>query len=240
MAERAAIVTGASSGIGLATARVLAEEGFAVTMAARRPDKLDAAVAGLAEDGFDVHAIAANVANEEEIVKVADAHRDRYGRLDVLMNNAGIGFAGPVGDIQVKWLDMQLAINLRSIVLFYRECLPMLKAAGEEHRNALVVNTASIAGKRGVAGNAVYSATKHGVVGWTDSMNRELGSLGIKSTALCPGWVDTPMTDFVKEHIPADEMIRPQDIAEAVRYLLRVSPACVVPEIMFTRPGDAI
>jgi len=89
MAERAAIVTGASSGIGLATARVLAEEGYAVTMAARRPEKLEAAVAGLAGDGFDVQAIAANVANEEEIVHVADAHRDRYGRLDVLVNNAG-------------------------------------------------------------------------------------------------------------------------------------------------------
>jgi NAD(P)-dependent dehydrogenase (short-subunit alcohol dehydrogenase family) len=238
MAQRAAIVTGASSGIGLATARILAEEGLAVTMAARRPEKLEGAVAGLAGDGFDVQAVPANVLEESEIVKVADAHRDRYGRLDVLVNNAGIGFAGPVGDIQTKRLDMQLAINLRSIVLFYRECLPMLKAAGEEHHNALVVNTASIAGKRGVGGNAVYSATKHGVVGWTDSMNRELGTLGIKSTALCPGWVDTPMTDFVKEHIPAEEMIRPEDIAESVRYLLKVSPACVVPEIMFIRPGD--
>jgi NAD(P)-dependent dehydrogenase (short-subunit alcohol dehydrogenase family) len=240
MAERAAIVTGASSGIGLATAKVLAEEGFAVTMAARRPEKLDAAVAGLAAEGFDVQAIAANVADEAEIVKVADAHRDRYGRLDVLMNNAGIGFAAAIGDVQTKWLDMQLAINLRSIVLFYRECLPMLRAAAEEHHNALVVNTASIAGKVGVAGNAVYSASKHGVVGWTESMNRELSSAGIKSTALCPGWVDTPMTDFVKEHVPADEMIRPEDIAEAVRYLLRVSPACIIPEMMFIRPGDAI
>ena len=115
-----------------------------------------------------------------------------------------------------------------------------MKAAGQEHKNALVVNTASIAGKRGVAGNAVYSATKHGVVGWTDSMNRELHSFGIKSTALCPGWVDTPMTDFVKDHVPAEEMIRAEDVAEAVRYLLRVSPACVVPEVMFTRPGDEI
>jgi NAD(P)-dependent dehydrogenase (short-subunit alcohol dehydrogenase family) len=240
MAERAAIVTGASSGIGLATARVLAEEGLAVTMAARRPEKLDAAVAGLAADGFDVQAVAANVLDEAEIVKVVDAHRDRYGRLDVLVNNAGIGFAASVGDIQTKWLDMQLAINLRSIVLFYRECLALLKTAGEEHHNALVVNTASIAGKRGIGGNAVYSATKHGVVGWTDSMNRELGTLGIKSTALCPGWVDTPMTDFVKQHVPAEEMIRPEDIAEAVRYLLKVSTACVIPEIMFIRPGEAL
>ena len=240
MPERAAIVTGASSGIGLAIARVLGEEGHGVTMVARRADKLEAAVAGLAGDGFDVHAIAANVSEEADIQRAVAAHRERYGRLDVLVNNAGIGIAAPVGEIDTKRLDMQLDVNLRSIVLFYRECSAMLKAAGAEHKNALVVNTASIAGKIGVGGNAVYSATKHGVVGWTQSMNSELGSSGIKSTALCPGWVDTSMADWIKEHIKPEDMIRPEDIAEAVRYLLKVSPACIVPEMMFIRPGDAL
>jgi NAD(P)-dependent dehydrogenase (short-subunit alcohol dehydrogenase family) len=240
MAERAAIVTGASSGIGLATARMLGEEGFALTMSARRPEKLDAAVAGIAADGFDVQAIAANVADEAEVVKVVDAHRNRYGRLDVLVNNAGVGIGAQVGEIQTKHLDMQLAINLRSIVLFYRECLTMLQVAAEEHHNALVVNTSSISGKHGEPWLAVYSASKHGVVGWTEAMNKELGSQGIKSTALCPAFVDTPMTDFVKEHVPAEEMIQPQDIAEAVRFLIKVSPACVIPEMMFVRPGDAL
>src|SRR5437660_8139370 len=89
MAERAAIVTGASSGIGLAIARVLGEEGFGITMAARRPEKLEGAAAGLSNDGFDVHAVPANVADESEIQKVVGEHRDRYGRLDVLVNNAG-------------------------------------------------------------------------------------------------------------------------------------------------------
>jgi len=227
MAERAAIVTGASSGIGLATARVLAEEGYAVTMSARRPEKLDGAVAGLAADGFDVQAVAANVADEAAVVKVVDAHRDRYGRLDVLVNNAGVGIGALVGEIQSKHLDMQLAINLRSIVLFYRESLAMLQAAAAEHHNAIVVNTSSISGK-------------HGVVGWTEAMNKELSGEGIKSIALCPAFVDTPMTDFVKEQVPAEEMIQAQDIAEAVRYLLKVSPACVIPEMMFVRPGDAL
>jgi NAD(P)-dependent dehydrogenase (short-subunit alcohol dehydrogenase family) len=240
MAERAAIVTGASSGIGLATARVLGEEGFALTVAARRPEKLEAAAAGLVADGFDVQAIAANVADEAEIVKVVDAHRDRHGRLDVLVNNAGVGIGAQVGELKTKHLDMQLAINLRSIMLFYRECMPMLKAAAGEHHNVLVVNTSSISGKHGEPWLSVYSATKHGVVGWTEARNKELGAEGIKSTALCPAFVDTPMTDFVKEQVPADEMIRPEDIAEAVRYLLRVSPACVVPEMMFVRPGDSL
>jgi NAD(P)-dependent dehydrogenase (short-subunit alcohol dehydrogenase family) len=239
-AESAAIVTGASSGIGLAIARVLGEEGFGLTMAARRPEKLDAAVAELAADGFDVQGVAANVAEEVDIQRVVASHRDRYGRLDVLVNNAGVGIGASAGEIQTKYLDMQLDVNLRSIVLFYRECLEMLRAAGAEHSSALVVNTASIGGKRGIGGNAVYSASKYGVVGWTDSMNKELGSQGIKSTALCPALVDTAMTDWAKEHVPAEEMIRPEDIAEAVRFLLKVSPACVVPEMMFVRPGDSL
>jgi NAD(P)-dependent dehydrogenase (short-subunit alcohol dehydrogenase family) len=239
-AERAAIVTGASSGIGLAIARVLASEGFSLTMAARRPEKLDAAVAGLAAEGSDVQAVAANLADEAEIQKVVEAHRERYGRLDVLVNNAGVGVGATVAENQTKRVDMQLDINLRSIVLFYRECIGMLREAAAEHKNALVVNTSSISGKRGEGWLAVYSATKHGVVGWTEAMNKEIGAEGIKSTALCPAFVDTPMTDFVKEHVSAEEMIRPEDIAEAVRYLLKVSPACIVPEIMFIRPGDAV
>jgi NAD(P)-dependent dehydrogenase (short-subunit alcohol dehydrogenase family) len=240
MADRAAIVTGASSGIGLAIAKMLGEEGYAMTLAARRPEKLRDAAAGLETEGYELQAIAANVSEETEIKRVVDAHRERYGRLDVLVNNAGVGVGAPVGEIETKRLDMQLGINLRSVVLFYREAVAMLEEAGADHRNALVVNTSSISGKRGEAWLSVYSAAKHGVVGWTEAMNKELGAKGIKSTALCPAFVDTPMTDFVKGHVPAEEMIRPEDIAEAVRYLLKVSPACVVPEMMFVRPGDSL
>jgi NAD(P)-dependent dehydrogenase (short-subunit alcohol dehydrogenase family) len=240
MAERAAIVTGASSGIGLAIARVLGQEGYGLTVAARRPEKLEAAAEDLADEGLEVQAIAANVADEEEIQKVVAAHRDRYGRLDVLVNNAGVGVGAAVAEIATKRVDMQLDINLRSIILFYRECMPMLREAAGEHKNVLIVNTSSISGKHGEAWLSVYSATKHAVVGWTEAMNKEIGAEGIKSTALCPAFVDTPMTDFVKEHVPAEEMIRPEDIAESVRFLLRVSPACVVPEIMFVRPGEGL
>jgi NAD(P)-dependent dehydrogenase (short-subunit alcohol dehydrogenase family) len=238
--DRAAIVTGASSGIGLAIARVLGEEGYALTVAARRPEKLEAAAEGLAAAGFEVNSIAANVADEDEIKRVVDAHRERFGRLDVLVNNAGVGVGAPVAEMQTKRIDMQLDINLRSIFLFYRECVGMLREAGAEHKNALVVNTSSISGKRGEAWLSVYSATKHGVIGWTEAMNKELSAEGIKSTALAPAFVDTPMTDFVKGQVPPEEMIRPEDIAESVRYLLKVSPACIVPEIMFVRPGEGL
>jgi NAD(P)-dependent dehydrogenase (short-subunit alcohol dehydrogenase family) len=240
MVGRAAIVTGASSGIGLAIARMLAQQGLAVTMVARGPEKLDGVVGALTEDGCEAQAIAADVSQEAEIQRVVASHRERYGRLDVLVNNAGVRVGGMVGEIETEHLDAQLELNLRSVVLFYRESLTMLQAAAAEHHNALVVNTSSISGKRGDGWLSVYSATKHGVVGWTEAMNKELGSQGIKSTALCPAFVDTPMTDFVKAHIPAEEMIRPQDIAEAVRFLLSVSPACVVPEMMLVRPGDTL
>src|SRR5207244_7649158 len=107
------------------------------------------------------------------------------------------------------------------------------------HKNAPVVNTASIAGKRGEGWLSVYAAAKHGVVGWTQSMIKELSPHGIKSTALCPAFVDTPMTDFAKEHVAPEEMIRPEDIAESVRFLLRVAPAGLVPEVLVVGPGDA-
>jgi NAD(P)-dependent dehydrogenase (short-subunit alcohol dehydrogenase family) len=238
MAQRAAIVTGASSGIGLAVAHTLGEEGYGLTVAARRPDKLEEAVQGLRDKGYEVEAVAGPLGDEDGVKAVVAAHRERFGRLDVLVNNAGVGVGAAVGDIDTKKLDMQLDLNLRSIILFYREAVELLRAAGAEHRQALVVNTASIAGKSGQAWLSVYSATKGAVVNFTQAMHKELSADGIKSTALCPGFVDTAMTDFVKGQVAAEEMITPQDIAESVRLLLKVSPACIIPEIQFIRPGD--
>jgi NAD(P)-dependent dehydrogenase (short-subunit alcohol dehydrogenase family) len=240
MAARAAIVTGASSGIGLAIARMLGAEGHGLTVAARRPEKLEQAAEGLSQEAYDVEHVAANLTSEDEIRAVVERHRERFGRLDVLVNNAGVGIGAAVEETETKRLDMQLGVNLRAIVLFYRECAEMLKAAGAEHRNALVVNTASIAGKTGQGWLSIYSATKHGVVGFSNSMNKELGPSGVKSCALCPGFVDTPMTDFVKQEVAPEDMIRPEDIAEVVRSLLRLSPACVVPEVIFQRPGEGL
>lgn len=240
MPERAAIVTGASSGIGLGLAKMLGEEGYRLTVNGRRPEKLEAAVDELRALGYEVEAVAGSVAEEEVVAEVVARHRERFGRLDVLINNAGVGMGQPIGQLRTKFLDIQLATNLRSVMLFYREALELLKAAGAEHRNAVVVNTASISGKRGEAWLSVYSATKHGVVGFTEAMNKELGSLGIKSTALCPAFVDTPMTDFIKGAVSTDKMIVVQDVVEMVRPLLRLSPGCTIPEIMFEQTGFEI
>jgi NAD(P)-dependent dehydrogenase (short-subunit alcohol dehydrogenase family) len=236
--ERAALITGGSSGIGLAIARALGEDGYRLTISARRPDKLEAAANELRKQGVDVEAVPANMANEEEIRGLVAAHKDRLGRLDVLVNNAGIGIGGAVADAETKKLDLQLDVNLRAVYLLARESIPLLKEAGAEHRKALMANTASIAGKHGQGWLAAYSATKFGVVGLSQALHKELSSDGIQVTAICPAFVATPMTDWVEGQVPKEEMIQPEDIAEAVRFLLRTSANCVVPEIQFIRPGD--
>ena len=240
MAGRAAIVTGASSGIGLEIARLLGHEGHALTLAARRPEKLEAAAEQLAGEGLDVHAVAGNLGLEEDVRRVVAAHRERHGRLDVLVNNAGVGVGAPVGEVKAKHVDLQIATNLRSVILFYRECREMLAAAGAEHRNALVVNMASLAGRSGQPWLSVYGATKAAIINFTQAMDKELARDGIKSTALCPGFVDTSMSDFIKESVKPEDMIRTTDVAEAVRFLLRLSPNCIVPEIAFARPEEGL
>jgi NAD(P)-dependent dehydrogenase (short-subunit alcohol dehydrogenase family) len=238
MQGRAALVTGGSSGIGLAIARALGEDGYGITLSARRPDKLEEAARGLADAGIDVQAVPANMSKEEDIQALTAAHRERFGRLDVLVNNAGIGIGAPIEQAETKKLDIQFDVNLRGVYLMLREAIPMLKEAGAEHGKALVVNTASIAGKYGQPWLSAYSATKHAVVGLSQAAHGELSESGVQVTAFCPGFVETPMTDWVKEQVPPDKMIRPEDIAEAVRFLLRTSPQCFVPEVQFIRAGD--
>ena len=237
--SRAALITGGSSGIGLAIARALGEDGYGLTVSARRPEKLEEAAQTLRADGLDVHAVAANMADEEAIKKVVTEHRERFGRLDVLINNAGIGIGSAVADTATKKLDLQLDVNLRAVYLVARECIPMLKEAGAEHGKALIANTASIAGKHGQGWLSAYSATKFGVVGLSQGLHKELANDGIQVTALCPGFVATAMTDWVEGQVSKEEMIQPEDIAESIRFLLRTSSHCVVPEIQFIRPGDS-
>jgi NAD(P)-dependent dehydrogenase (short-subunit alcohol dehydrogenase family) len=249
--HRAALVTGASSGIGLAIAAMLAEEGYDLTLTSRTAAKLAAAAAGLAvvdaglgataaaglatAPGTEVQTVAADVADPAEIERVVAAHRERFGRLDVLVNNAGLGILAALGEISDRQLELQLAVNLRAPILFYREAEPLLRAAGATHGEALVVNTASITGKVGEPALGVYSATKHGLVGFTQAMQRELGPAGVKSCVLCPAYVDTALADYIRETVPAATMIRPEDVAEAVRSLLRLSSHCVVPEIVMVQ-----
>jgi short-subunit dehydrogenase len=240
MPDRAAIVTGASRGIGRAIAETLGGEDFALTLSARTPQSLEETARELRDKGVEVEFLAADVADEDGIRRVVALHRERFGRLDVLVNNAGVAIGAAAYEHRTKDIDIQLDVNVRAIIIAYRESLDLLRAAGTQHGNALVVNMASLSGKSPQPWLSVYAATKAAVIAYTRAMNKELNADGIKSVVFCPGFVDTDMTDFVKDVIPADEMLRTTDIAESLRFLLRVSPACVIPEIVFQRPGEAI
>jgi NAD(P)-dependent dehydrogenase (short-subunit alcohol dehydrogenase family) len=238
VAERAALITGGSSGIGLAIARALGKDGYGVTVAARRPEKLEAAADELRKEGLDVNSVAANMTDEDAVAGIFASHKERFGRLDVMVNNAGVGIGEAMHELTTKYVDMQLGVNLRAVIIGTREALPLLREAGAQHGKALIVNTASIAGKSGQPWLSVYSATKAAVIGFSEATQKEVASDGIQVTALCPGFVDTPMTEYVRGQVGQEDMIMPEDIAEAVRFLLRTSPNCLVPEMVFTRPDE--
>ena len=231
-------MTGGSRGIGLAIARVLAEEGYAMTLVSRNAQRLESTAAALSAEGYDVHSVVADVQHEDQLLHIVDVHRSRFERLDVLVNNAGFGIRSPIENMSTSSIDRMLSVDLRSIILLCRDAMELLKRAGAQGNGALIVNVASIAGKVGAENLSVYSAAKHGVVGFTQAMNRELANKGIKSCAICPGYVDTDLAEFKRGEIPADEMIRPEDVGEMVRALLRLSRWAVVPEIILARPGD--
>jgi NAD(P)-dependent dehydrogenase (short-subunit alcohol dehydrogenase family) len=222
----AALVTGGSSGIGLAIARMLRDEGFQLTLVSRRPEKVEAAAAELG-----AAAVAANVADADECERVVAEHRDRFGRLDVLVNSAGIGIGGRVEDLPAKQLDLQLDVNLRGLFLVTQAAIPLLRES-----RGWIVNLASIAGTVPTPGLATYGATKAAVIALTRSLNAELDDDGVRAIALCPGFVDTPMAQW--SGIEPAEMIRPEDCAEVVRMCLRLSPNVRIPQVVLERAGS--
>jgi NAD(P)-dependent dehydrogenase (short-subunit alcohol dehydrogenase family) len=224
--DRAALVTGGSSGIGLAIARMLHEEGYALTLASRRAEKVEAAAAELG-----AAAVAADVADAHECALLVANHRDRYGRLDVLVNSAGIGIAGTVEDLPSKHFDLQVGVNLRGLFSVTQAAIPLLRES-----RGWIVNLASIAGTLPTPGLATYGATKAAVISLTRSLNEELDADGVRAVAICPGFVDTPMAAW--SGISGDEMIRPEDCAEVVRMLLRLSPHARVPQVVIERAGS--
>jgi NAD(P)-dependent dehydrogenase (short-subunit alcohol dehydrogenase family) len=221
-----ALVTGGSSGIGLAIARMLRDEGYELTLASRTLDKVARAAGEIG-----AHAIAANVADEDDAARVVAEHRERFGGLDMLVNSAGIGIAGTVESLQAKHVDLQLGVNLRGLLLVTRQAIPLLKDS-----RGWIVNLASIAGTLPTPGLTVYGATKAAVIALTRSLNGELDADGVRAIAICPGFVDTPMAEW--SGIPADEMIRPEDCAEIVRMCLRLSPFARIPQVVVERMGS--
>lgn len=222
---KAALVTGGSSGIGLAIARMLGEEGFELTVVSRTREKVAAAAAELG-----AAPVVGDVSREEDCERAVRSHSDRCGRLDVLVNSAGVGVGGSIGDLSPKHWDLQLAVNLRSVFLMSRAALPLLRES-----TGIVVNIASIAGTIAAPGLAAYGAAKAGVISLTRSFNAEVAADGVRATAICPGFVDTPMAQWAG--IAPEQMIRPEDCAEVVRMLLRLGPTARIPQVVIERLG---
>jgi NAD(P)-dependent dehydrogenase (short-subunit alcohol dehydrogenase family) len=223
---KAALITGGSSGIGLAIARMLKDEGFGLTLASRTQEKVEAAASGL-----DALAVAADVSKEDDCRRLVEEHQAKHGSLDVLVNSAGIGIGGAIDDLPAKHLDLQLDVNLRGLMLVTAAALPALR---ESH--GLIVNLASIAGTIPAPELPVYAATKAAVISFTRSLNAGEEKDGVRATALSPGFVDTPMAQW--SGLQADEMIQPEDCAEAVRLLLRLTPRARIPHIVIERLGE--
>jgi NAD(P)-dependent dehydrogenase (short-subunit alcohol dehydrogenase family) len=222
---KAAVVTGGSSGIGYAIARMLHEEGYDLTLAARKRERLETAAAEL-----DAHAVTADVAREEDCERIVSDHERRFRRLDVLVNSAGVGVGARIEDLQTKHWDLQLDVNLRGAFLVTRFALPLLKQS-----SGIVVNISSIAGTVPAPGLAAYGASKAGLISLTRSLNAEHADDGVRATAICPGFVDTPMAAWTG--MASEEMIQPDDCAEVVRLLLRLSPRARVPAVVIERLG---
>jgi NADP-dependent 3-hydroxy acid dehydrogenase YdfG len=225
---KSALVTGGSAGIGLAIARMLQDEGHELTLVARRPEPLEEAASGLG-----AHAVAANLADPDECVRVVAAHAERFGGMDVLVNSAGIGIGGSLGQQQTKAIALQLDVNLRSTLIVTREALPHLRRT-----KGHVVTLASIAGTIPTPGLAVYGATKAALISFTHSLNREEAEHGVRATAICPAFVATKMTDWTG--LPATDMIQVEDVAELVRTIVHLSPRARVPEVVIERVGDVV
>lgn len=223
-----ALVTGGSSGIGLAIARMLRDEGYGLTLAARRRERLEAAQEELA-----CTIVQADVSSEDDCTRMVAEHVERHGGLDVLVNSAGVGIAGLVGDTQTKHWDLQQSVNLRGAFLVTRAALPHLRTT-----RGHVINLASIAGTLPTPGLAAYGAAKAALIALTRSLDREEAAHGVRASALCPGFVDTPMAEW--SGVPGNAMIQPQDCAEIVRALLRLSPHARVPVVVIERAGGDV
>jgi NAD(P)-dependent dehydrogenase (short-subunit alcohol dehydrogenase family) len=224
--DRVALITGGSSGIGLAIARMLREEGFALTLASRRRERVE-----VAAEELGAHAVAFDAADGAACERLVAEHREHFGRLDMLVNSAGIGVAGTVDQLSPKHFDLQVGVNLRGLFLVTRASIPLLRES-----RGWIVNLASIAGTLPTPGLATYGATKAAVISLTRSLNEELDSDGVRAVALCPGFVDTPMAEW--SGLASEEMITPEDCAEIVRMLLRLSPRARVPQIVVERAGS--
>ncbi len=214
---RTAVITGGGRGIGAAVASALAEEGASVVVSARSVDEIEAVAAGLRDRGHAAWAVPCDVTDPAQIFGLAEAAADHLGRVDILVNNAGIVSSAPLKSLTLETWNRILAVNATGVFLCTKAFLPGMI----EHGWGRVVNVASIAGKTGGPYISAYSASKHAVIGFTRSVAAEVATTGVTVNAVCPGYVDTPMTDRSVERIVEKTGADAEKVRETMR---RTSP----------------
>jgi short-subunit dehydrogenase len=205
-----AVVTGASAGIGRATALALAREGATVVLSARRKDRLDELVAQISARGREAEAVACDVTDVGSLQALHDGVVERHGRVDVLVNNAGIPGGGPFAQVSPDHVERLMATNYLAVVRATKIFLPGMLERAHGH----VVNIASLAGRYALPGSAVYSSTKHAVVAFSEALHLELAGTGVVVTAVNPGLVRTE--GFPQTGMPGPLVMEPERIAQAV------------------------
>jgi NADP-dependent 3-hydroxy acid dehydrogenase YdfG len=222
-----ALVTGASSGIGEATARALAAAGATVAISARRGDRLERLGGEIADRGGTALAIESDVTDPEQAIAAVERTVAELGRLDIVVNNAGQMLLGPIEDAPTEEWERMIDINLRGLIRTTHAALPHLLAAAESERNcADLVNISSVAGRIARSGSGVYNLTKHGVVAFSESFRQEFAGRRVRSCIVEPGAVDTELTDHIRDGVREQvrsrfvdiKSLQAEDIAEAIVY----------------------
>jgi ketoreductase len=248
-APRAALVTGATSGMGLDITRRLAGLGISVFICSRRADAVAATVEELRGEGYDVDGRSCDVSVPEQVRDLVRAAVDRFGPLDILVNNAGRSGGGITAEVPDElWFDV-INTNLNSVFLVTKAALTDGGMLAKGHGR--VINIASTGGKQGVVHGAPYSASKHGVVGLTKAWGLELAKTGITVNAVCPGFVETPMAERVREHyagiwrvdeaetraritarVPIGRYVEPREVSAMVEYLINPDAGAVTAQAL--------
>jgi len=240
--DTVALVTGASSGIGAATARRLAAEGAAVALVARRRDRLEELAAAIAGQGGAALAVEADVTSEDQAKAAVERVVAELGRLDIVVNNAGIMLLGPALDTPVAEWDQMVAVNVQGVLYLTHAALPhLVRAAQDSPRQvADVVSISSTAGRVARPGSSVYNLTKFGVVAFSEALRQELISQRVRVSVVEPGTVDTELTTHLRagireaaqNQVGSIQALRPEDIADAVAYIVTRDRHVAINEIL--------
>jgi 3-oxoacyl-[acyl-carrier protein] reductase len=231
---KAAIVTGASRGIGRCIALTLASHGCSVALAARNSSQLQTVAAEVGACGGQAMVQQCDMACEKDIVSLVDHAVARFGRLDIVVNNAGMGSFGPLADATAQQWDTVMSVNARGPFLLCRQAIPHLA----KQKPSYIVNITSVVGIKGYENQSIYSASKHAVMGWTKALAREVQKQGIRVHAICPGAVDTDMVSDARPDLDRAQLIAPQEVADVVLFLVTRTGKGVVDLVSIRREGS--